>query len=80
MRIPKMSHLKPTYAMKRQLCKTIYGIIDRLDNLADTNALYAEVQRGFVYNLIPQEDYKEMCRRLDAVTEELKKKENNYAG
>lgn len=67
-----MSHLKPTYAMKKQLCKTIYAVIDRLDNLADTNALYAEVHRGFVYNLIPKDDYEVMCKRLDLVIEELK--------
>lgn len=79
MNIPKMTNLKPTYAFKKKLCKTIYAVIDRLDNLADTNALYAEVQRGFVYNLIPKEDFNEMCRRLDLVIAELKEKENNNA-
>lgn len=80
MKLPKMSNLKPTYVMKRQLCKVIYQCIDRLDNLADTKALYAEVRRGFVYNLISKEDFHEMTRRLDAVVNELKEKENNYAG
>lgn len=80
MKIPKMSHLKPTYAMPLKLVKTIYAIIDRLETMEDAMALYTEVQRGFMYHLITQEDFKEMTRRLDLVIKELKEKENNYAG
>lgn len=64
---------KNTFLVKRQLLNVIRQVIERLDNLDDTYALYAEVQRAFVFNIINQNEFTELTSKLDAVLDELKK-------
>ena len=75
MKLPAHSRIKPMYAVKRQLAKTIYEVIARLETMDDTKALYAEVQRAYAYKLITEEDFVEMTHRLDEVINELTERE-----